>query len=122
VAVSAEAQSRVIAPCLVRPQGLPVFQFLVSPEGACGTTGRFTAPAAPRAVETPSKHMAPCAFRAQGSRCSLRSNGGATSISRNHEGSPPRKQEDACVPHAMDFAACCMSQEASLLPTLVPFV
>ena len=40
-------QTRVIAPCLVRPQGSPVFLFLISPVGACGTTGRFTAPAAP---------------------------------------------------------------------------
>ena len=38
------------------------------------------------------------------------------------EDSRPQKQDNACVPHAMDFSACCMSQEASLAPTLVPFV
>ena len=38
---------RVIAPCFVRPQGLPVVLFVPFPVGACGTTGRFTAPAAP---------------------------------------------------------------------------
>ena len=38
------------------------------------------------------------------------------------EDSRPQKQDSACVPHAMDFSACCMSQEAPLAPALVPFV
>ena len=48
--IRATDRTRVIAPCLVRPQGLPVILFLISPVGACGTTGRFTAPAAPACV------------------------------------------------------------------------
>src|SRR5262245_66609842 len=40
-------QTRVIAPRFVRPQGAPVFFRLPSRVEACGTTGRFTAPAAP---------------------------------------------------------------------------
>ena len=66
-----------------------------SPEGACGTTGRFTAPAAPMCRE------------AHGNR-----------VLRKHTANTAT--EAATTPAfrtRMDFAACCMSQGLSLAPT-----
>ena len=78
--------------------------------------GRFTAPAARRAVETQSTYIASCAFNAQrhrASACSERAHGKAAG-----EGSRPQKQDNACVPHAdgFDRSAAC-PQELSLLST-----
>ena len=72
-------QTRVIAPVSSPARGSPVVFVPFSPEGACGTTGRFTAPAAPCASTWP-----PCA-KAHG---------------KNKQ---PRTQIVACVPHANGF-------------------
>ena len=92
MATSAEAQTCVIAPCLVRQicagpghakslpdsirrRGLPVILLSVSPKGRAERRAFHRARGA-MCDDTPVPHMAPCAFRAQGSRCPLRSNGG----------------------------------------------
>jgi hypothetical protein len=48
-------RTRVIAPCLVRPRARRSFLFLL-PRGACGTTGRKAAPAAPAVVDAGIPH------------------------------------------------------------------
>ena len=81
----------VIAPCLVRPRArrsFPVFRFA---EGACGTTGRNAAPAAPALCagsRMPFGNRRPCAFQHTGRSSS--------SLSRTGR----RKADLACVPHA----------------------
>ena len=70
-------------PALTPARGSPVLLVPHFPEGACGTTGRFTAPAAPRAV----KHVAAV-------RRSTRQN---NSLGRSAY---------ACVPHATVLSAC----------------
>ena len=94
-------------------QGTPVISCLPNAEGACGTTGRNAAPAAPALCagsRMPFGIRRPCAFQHTGRSSS--------SLSRTGR----RKADLACVPHAMDYSACSMSQGASLLPTLTPFV
>ena len=78
----------------------------MSPEGACGTQGVSPRPRrhvgehmAPHAF----RHMAPCAFgRAHGKGCVKQ---------------PPRRQANACVPHATVLSAC-YSQRPHVLGAL----
>ena len=69
-----------------------------------------------RSAGTQPAHLAPCAY-STGQPLLVRANGGATFPFRLRKAARPGSRYFACVPHAMDFAACCMSQEASLLPT-----
>jgi hypothetical protein len=82
--------------------------------------GRFTAPAAPwvsKRGRYPRQPHALNAIKAQGGRMLV----SASSHGCPVKGSRPQKQDDACVPHAMDFSACCISQKAPLALALVPF-
>ena len=82
-----------------------------SPEGACGTLGRFTAPAAP-GIPTRNRHSWRPAHRAKATRCSREQWEGPASKSPL-EGSPPQKQVlRPAFRTRMDFAACCMPQGA----------
>ena len=90
------------------------FLSLISPEGACGTLGRFTAPAAPRASCDAHGTLR---REAQGSRVpwphtacvSLRSTRSRESENAKGSRDGHRSRYFACVPHAMDLSACCMS-------------
>jgi hypothetical protein len=99
--------ARVIAPCLVRPRARRSFLFLL-PRGACGTTGRFTAPAAPalfwmRASRMPSV--------AHGRWSSSTPKIVELNLSLGRRSSPAFRTR-------MDFSACCITdRELSLMPT-----
>jgi hypothetical protein len=72
------------------------FLLLISSEEACGTAGRFAAPAAPCVLA----HGATCLFQGTWLRVPLES------TRQGCFGQPPRKQENACVPHATVLSAC----------------
>ena len=113
-------QTRVIAPCYVRPQGSPVVMRAwrlrhraksnvpCSPVGACGTTGRFTAPAAPAWFGC---GQPACRFR-DGTRAVAQPN------AEDRWAEPGRgSRSSPAFRTRMDLSACCMSQGLSLAPT-----
>ena len=113
---ASELQTRVIAP-LHSGSGRPVYSCLpLPPEGRAERLAFHRARGA-RSAGTQPAHLAPCAY-STGQPLLVRANGGATFPFRLRKAARPGSRYFACVPHAMDFAACCMSQEASLLPTL----
>ena len=100
----------------VRPETSRSSLSLISPEGACGTLERFTAPAAP-GMATRNRHTRRPVPKGTGQPL-------PESRRRGHlrftplEGSPPRKQVlRPAFRTRMDFAACCMSRLASFLLT-----
>ena len=95
------------------------FSSSVFPRRDVRNAGRFTAPAAPCLSKRGRYTWRPAPLNASRHRaCRMLKEHTARAAG---EGSPPQKQDDACVPHAMDFAACCMSQKAPLALALVPF-
>ncbi len=84
-------QTRVIAPVLCPAWGCRSSVAFRSPERACGTTGRKTAPAAP------------ACFQHAGNPYAERDGTRAVKLNK------PRTQFFACVPHAMAFSVCSMS-------------
>jgi hypothetical protein len=101
----------VIAPCLVRPQGAPVILFLLPRRGVRNDWAESRA----RGVRMFLMHTdIPPAVNAK-----RPAGGGSTHRRRTmKKNRGHRSRSSPAFRTRMDFAACCLSQEASLVPTL----